>query len=312
MFTKFNTKLRTIFLDPNSTDKVNFADGERVNLILSPSLYWVKKIKLPLRYARDAKKLLPSLFEDTLPTGKYSYRVYKKEDDFYIFAYEDRLILEALVNAGVSSSSIANVHFAQSEMQYIEGAVKVNETQSVYVKDNIVILVPCCWIEESGNLDIDGLTLSKHKIVLQQYAHIVENSSLYKVGAVLVILSLLILGEYLITKQKTSKVLELKEALFIKYKLKPTMLQNRSMLQKYKTIHNKQTKLRQHISYILSLRLQGAEKLSKLNLKEKSINVEFTNASKSTMAQIESMLKSKKVQYKTQITKNKLHLEMSL
>lgn len=312
MFTKFNTNLRTIFLDPNSTDTYSSAEGERVNVILSPSLYWVKKIKLPLKYARDAKKLLPSLFEDTLPEGNYSYSVYKKEDDFFIFAYEDKLILGTLNKAGISSSNIASVHFAQSEMQGIEGAVKINDTQSIYVKDDIVILVPCCWIEESGDLNISELTLSKHKVILQQYAHIVENSSLYKVGAVLLVLSMLVLGEYLITMQKTSQVLELKEELFLKYKLKPTMLQNKSMLQKYKEIHEKQTKLREYISYVLSLSLQGAEKLSKISLDDKTLNVEFTNASKATLSRLESKLKAKNLKYKAQITNDTLHLEMAL
>ncbi|WP_324170594.1 hypothetical protein [Sulfurimonas sp.] len=309
---RFNTKLLTLFLDPISTQYYSISDGERVNIVLSPSLYWVKKISLPVKYARDAKKLLPSLFEDTLPEGNYSYSVYKKEDEFFIFAYEDKIILDAMSKVGISLSNVSSVHFAQSEMQGIEGAVKINESQSIYVKDDMLILVPCCWIEESGNLDMSELTLSKHKVVLQQYAHIVENSSLYKIGAVLVVLLLLVFGEYLITLQKTSEVRELKDELFTKNKLKPTMLQNKSMLKKYKTIHEKQTKLREYTSYLLSLRLQGSEKLSKLTLKDKTLDAEFSGASEVTLSRIQNTLKSKKVKFTTEIKNNTLHLEMLL
>ncbi|NOR57770.1 MAG: hypothetical protein GQ474_04530 [Sulfurimonas sp.] len=238
--------------------------------------------------------------------------MYKKEDEFFIFAYEDKVILDAMSKAGISLSNVSSVHFAQSEMQDIKGAVKINEAQSIYVKDGIVVLVPCCWIEESGDLDMSEIILSKHRIVLQQYAHIVENSSLYKIGAILVVLSMLVLGEYLITLQKTSEVLELKSELFAKHKLKPTMLQNKSMLKKYETIHDKQTKFRQYTSYLLSLRLQGTEKLSKLTLKDKTLDAEFSGASEVTLSRIQNTLKSKKVKFKAEIKNKTLHLEMVL
>jgi len=312
LFTKFNSKTKTIFLDPASLEKHTTADGEKINVILSPSLYWVKKLSLPVKYERDAKKLLPSLFEETLPEGNYSYSVYKEGEEFFIFAYEDRLILDALSDSGISPSNIASVHFAQSEIADINGAVKINETQSIYVKDDIVVLVPCCWIEESGDLDLSALKLSKHSVSLQHYAHIVDNSSLYKIGAVLVVLCMLVLGEYFITTQKTMQIQTAKDELFTKYKLKPTMLQNKSMLEKYKVIHNKQTKLREYTSFILGLRLQGSERLSKLELKNKTLNAEFSNASEPTLARIQNILKSKKVKLKSKLQDKTLFLEMAL
>jgi len=312
LFTRFNKKQTTLFLDPNSSDIYNISDGEKVNVILSPSLYWVKRLTLPIKYARDAKKLLPSLFEETLPEGKYSYSVYKEEDEFLIFAYEDKLILDALSKAGISASSVASVHFAQSEMQSVEGALKINETQSIYVKDGIVILLPCCWIQESGDLDLSKIVLSKHKVVLQQYAHIVQNTSLYKIAAVLIVLSLLVFGEYLITMQKTNEIEQLKDELFAKYKLKPTMLQNKSVLNKYKNIHDKQTNLREYISYILALKLKESEKLTSLSLNNEILEAEFSDVSEQTFSNIQKTLKSKKANFKAQMKSKILYVEMQL
>lgn len=312
MFTRFNKKQTTLFLDPNSSDTYSISEGEKVNVILSPALYWVKKLSLPMKYARDAKKLLPSLFEESLPEGKYSYSVYKEEDEFLIFAYEDKLILDAMSRVGISASSVASVHFAQSEMQSVKGALKINETQSIYVKDGIVVLLPCCWIEESGDLDLSTLKLSKHKVTLQQYAHIVKNTSLYKIAAVLIALSLLVFGEYLITKQKTDEIRKLKDELFLKYKLKPTMLQNKSMLSKYENIHKKQTNLRAYISYLLALRLKGSEKLTNLRVEDKTLVAEFSDVSKQTISNIQKKLKSKKVNFKTQMKSKVFYVEMQL
>lgn len=246
---KFNEQKRVVFLDPNS--QLSIKDDEKVEIILSPSLYWVQKIKLPVKYIRDVKKLLPSLFEDILPSGNYNYSAYKNENEdesFFIFAYEDKKIIDLASRFGINSSNISSVHFAQSELSDLEGAVKINDSQSIYVKDGVVTLVPCCWIEESGNIDLENIKLSKHKITLAQFGHIVDNSSLYKIASVLVVFSLLFFSEYFITKQKISAIQEQKSKLYKEYDLKPTMFQNKAILKKYQGIHQNQTTLRQELS----------------------------------------------------------------
>ncbi|MCW8838394.1 MAG: hypothetical protein OQJ77_05295 [Thiovulaceae bacterium] len=246
---KFNVHKRMIFLDPHSSIAV--ANDEKIDLILSPSLYWVQKVKLPVKYIREVKKLLPSLFEDILPDGNYSYSVYKDENadgSYFIFAYEDKRIIDLASSFGINSSNISSVRFAQSVLSTLEGAVKINETQSIYVKEGVVTLVPCCWIEESGDIDLDSIKPSRHTITLAQFGHIVDNSSLYKIAAVLVSFSILFFAEYFITKQKIASLEEEKSALFTKYDLKPTMFQNKALLKKYKDIHKNQTNLRQELS----------------------------------------------------------------
>jgi len=245
---KFNQNRKIIFLDPHTS--ITLSD-EKVDIILSPSLYWVKRIKLPVKYVRDAKKLLVSLFEDVLPDGDYSYSVYKDDEYFFIFAYEDRVILNLLVARGISSNNIYSIHFAQSELDKIDGAMKINEKQSIYVKDSIVTLVPCCWIEEKGNLDLKNIKLSNHTINLQQFGHIVDSSSLKKIAAILVIFIVLIFSELFIVNSNVNKIQMQTQELTSKYKLKPTMFQNKAVLKKYKSIHATQTKFRQEMSKAL-------------------------------------------------------------
>jgi len=268
---KFNVdKKRIVFLDPHSSIDVNFDD--KIDLILSPSLYWVQKVSLPVKYLRDVKKLLPSLFEDILPDGNYSYSVYKdqsKENSFFIFAYEDKKIIDLASSFGINSSNIASVRFAQAVLGDLEGAVKINETQSIYVKEGVVTLVPCCWIEESGDINLRSIKLSRHTITLAQFGHIVDNSSLYKVAAVLLAFSFLSFTQYFITKQKIYSIEEQKSELFSKYDLKPTMFQNKALLKKYKDIHSNQTKLREELSDKLN---QGGIKL--ITYKNNALKVE--------------------------------------
>ncbi len=311
----FNEKYKTLFLDPLSeATNVN----EKVNIILSPSLYWVKKISLPVKYVRDALKFLPSVFEDILPEGHYSYSAYKCEEtqglnsNFFVFAYEDKRILDVMSKKNILISNVANVYFAQSELQNTQGAIKVNEKQSIYVKDELVILVPCCWIEEKGELDLTFLSLSKHTITLQQFGHIVDSRSLYSIGAMILVLILLVGSEYLITAKKSADIVESKEKLFSQHNLKETMLQNRSMLKEYQTIHARQTNIRLYTSYILSVRLKQEEKLTQLNVKNETLSANFSGVNRENFTHITKILNPKKVKFKTNYKKNTLYVEMNL
>lgn len=309
MFTIFNQEYKALFLDPDSSEMVVLG---KVNIILSPSLYWVKKLSLPVKYARDAKKLLPSIFEDTLPEGNYSYSVYKKGDSFFAFAYDDKVIIDTLKEKGIAVANVASVYFAQSELSVIEGAVKVNEKQSIYVKDDIVIMLPCCWVEESGELDLADLSLSNHSITLAQFGHIVDRNSVYKIGAVLIALIILVSTELFITSTKVNELTNLKEELFTKSKLQATMFQNEAALKKYVKIDKKQGSLRAYVAMVLSLRLKPSESLVKMSLKKKLFSADFNALSEETVSKITKKLKGSGFKFKTESKKETWHLEMVL
>jgi len=286
--------------------------NERVNVVLSPSLYWVKKLELPVKRASDAQKLLPSIFEDTLGSGVYSYFVYKKDDYFYAFAYEDKVLLDLLLEKGVSSSNIANVYFAQSELEIEDSAYSIDKERSIYKKDDILIVVPTIWLENTQELDISELKLSKNSVNLAQYGHIVDKKSLYTLAAIVLAFIFLVLFEYVITTQKSSQISKAKEELFSKAKLQATMFQNRAILKKYKSTHAKQMQLRKFMGMLLSMNLKADESMKSISFKNKSLKVEFKNLSLSSIKVIEEKLKAKRVKFKSNTKEKIWKLEMSL
>ncbi|QOP41720.1 hypothetical protein [Sulfurimonas marina] len=291
MFTKFKTTSSVVFLDPHSEKAPEIAGGTKVDIVLSPSLYWVKKLSLPVKYARDAKKLLPSLFEDNLPEGNYSYVVFKEGEEFLAFAYEDKKIIEEIGKKNISISSINNVYFAQTELLELLPC-KINEKEVMVVDNEIVFIAPRVWNETAEELSLDSLKLSKKTIKLQQFSHIIDNSSLYKV-AVLIGMFIILLGiENFITMQKIESVNIQKEKLFEEYKLYPTMMQNRSVLQEYETTFEKQTKLRELIAEFLKLKLEKEQKITDIAYKNKMLSVKIsgldTAASKKVLQSLQS------------------------
>ncbi|MEA3228742.1 MAG: hypothetical protein U9P38_06705 [Campylobacterota bacterium] len=306
---KFNKKLKTIFLDSHSKE---FKIKGKVNIVLSPTLYWVKKLSLPVKYLRDAKKLLPSIFEDSLPQGNYSYMVYKSGDDFIAFAYEDKLILDTLAKKGIKNSNIANIYFAQSELVTLQTAYKIDKSHTLCVKDDIVLLLPSVLFEKTQYLDMSSIKHSKHSVTLTQFGHIVDKKSLYKIMALVIAFIVMIGIELFITQQKVAEITLAKEGLFSNYKLKPTMFQNRAMLKKYNTIHKKQMKIREYSGAILGLRLQSENRLVNLTLKEKVLVASFSGLVKGKESYIKQSLKKRKIAFKSSFKNKIFKVEIAL
>ncbi|MEN8303572.1 MAG: hypothetical protein ABFQ64_05845 [Campylobacterota bacterium] len=308
MFIKFDEKIKTIFLDPNSSEDMV---DERVNVILSPSLYWVKKITLPIKSVAGAKKLLPSIFEDTLPKGNYNYFVYKEKNVFFAFAYEDKVILDLLSEKGISDSNVKNVYFAQSELSFIDGTVTINKTQKICLKDGVLILL-CEWIEDIHEIDLDDIELSKNYITLAQFGHIVDNNSLYTIWLILIMLIALVFTEYFITSHKLQELTALNDNIFKKHNLQETSIQNETVLKEYTLAHSKQTLLREYIAIVLSLKLKSGENLKQMTLKNRVLSLEFTALCDETVKSITHIMESNRVKFKTEKKVNSWHLEMIL
>ena len=312
MFTRFKSSTTTLFIDSNFEDDLSYKSGTKVKLILSPSFYWVKKISLPISSVREVKKLLPSIFEDTLPSAHYSYTAYKVGDEFIAFAYEDKKIFELLKKIGINYADVVSLHFAQSEFETLQGACRVNASESIYLQDGIVVLAPTSWLKESRKLDTTDILLSKHKIKLQQFGHIVDSSSLYKIGAILVTFALILVVEIFVAKSKLSDLESAKGELFSKYKLQSTMFQNRASMKKYSKIHKTQTKLREYISYFLSMKLKNGQKLIVIEYKNNHLYVKISGAAQGKERRITSQLDSKGVKYKVSFHEETMSMEIKL
>lgn len=305
----FNTKPETIFLD---TDSKNFTTTQSVNVILSPSLYWVKKVSVALKYVREIQPLLSSLFEEILPAGEYSYFAYKEQEDFFIFAYEDAKILELLQAKGIEASQIHKVYFAQSEFSDMQEAIAIDAQKSMYLKDTMVLLLPTMATGLSQDLDIQTMSLSTHAIRLQQFSHIVSTKTLYTFLAISMLFVSLTLVEYFVLQDKQAAYTERTEKLITKHSLKSTMLQNRAILKEERSIHARQTKLREAIASVLAQPLAKKHKLISLELREKSLVLRYKGIKKEEEKAILSYLQSKDFLVSIRQERTRLVVELAL
>lgn len=309
MFWKFKRQVDTIFVDSNSAD---FHIESSVNVILSPSLYWVKKVSLPLQSLREVKPLLESLFEDMLPEGRYSYEAYKFGDEYFIFAYEDKYILDLLAQKGVPASKINGVYFAQNEFLHLEEAKKIDESEVILVKDDIVILLPAKFTAAQNMLDVTEIKLSKHRITLKQFGHILNEKSLYTIVALFVVLLLLVATEYIITLNKIDKLQTQRDNIFHKYALKPTMMQNRSLLKGYEESYKRQMQLRKVLGVVLGMHLKPKHKVKFIAYKNRKVTLHYSGLKKGDEGYIETYFRAKSLNYSAKYKNNIWYVEVKL
>lgn len=309
MIGKFKKQVKTLFLDKNSS--VFNIEGN-LNIILSPSLYWVQKVSLPVKYLREVKPLLPSLFEEVLPAGNYNYTAYKQGEDYYIFAYEDKMILETLASKGITPSQVKGVYFAQRELFSMDKPIEVDKENSLYKQDDIVMLLPATWFKESITLNLEEIKLSKHNIVLKQFSHIVKDKTLFKMSAIVFVFLLLIATEYFITLQKVTNLREKQENIFEQYHLKATMFQNKAMYKELQSRHEEQMKLRKYMAIILKIPLLNNQKMTLVAFKGKKLKLAFTGEKQSLEKVVFTPLKKDHIRYDANYKKETLYLELAL
>jgi len=311
LFSKFKQQEQILFLDPDL--KLSIDPKKRYFILLSPSLYWVKKVTLPLKYTHEVKKIAPTLFEETLPEGNYNFYVHKELDNSYlVFAYEDKALLALLTQKGLSISQVKGFSFAQFAIKKDEKALKINEQNVVSFKDDILVLLPLDWFSQTKDINLYEFAKPKQTIKLEQFSHIVDKSTLYKIVALLTLFLMVLIAQYLYyAKHKESLALQ-KEQLFQKYKLKPTLMQNKAILAQYKKRDQQAQKLRTYINYFLKANFKKKEKIVSFSYDGSLLKVVLEGVTQSSLKRVLSKFYKEKIKFTTKQTGNKLTVEVKI
>jgi len=293
LFSKFRQQAQTLFLDKESP--VVTQTDTKYHIVLSPTLYWVKREKLPLKYLHEVKKIAPTLFEEMLPKGDYSYALYKDGEEFILFAYEDKKILELLAQKGISANSIVGISFAQTAFDALDEAVRINDREVLTKKDGIVVVLPSAWFDTALPLEKIVLKPSDPIVKLEQFSHIIDKKTLYKIGLLLFIFVSVLMVEYFYYSKNLNMLVEEKAKIFQNTKLKPTLMQNRAILSHYQSAILRQEKLREYMGYLLKAKLKKDEKIVAIKYGDKKLQIVFEHVNKNALKRILSSFYKKKI-----------------
>jgi hypothetical protein len=253
--------------------------AESVNVILPPQFYTVKKELLPLRYAYQAKKIAPSLFEGLLEEGKaYDYMVWKEDEKWVFLAYDLEMISEFLQSKGFALENIGKIFFAQQVAEKFDKPLLLGENEALISLDDMIVVVPKRVLdtEEESTLTIDNSFTPKKGVAIHRASGSILNK---KQASVLTVIFVLFSLMFFVegwryghsTQAGESKMQELLQA----YPSLQSKYTRDSIIGKYKTIDTLERKKRDMIKIVSSMIFKGVT-LTSLQMDGKMLKAQFT------------------------------------
>jgi hypothetical protein len=254
----------------NYDNRVVFADVKRISVvgidafdvILSPKYYWTKIQPLPVKYAFQAKEYAPSVFDGFIPKGDYSYKVVKQKDNFLLFAYDVKNILESLDSLGIKPAIIRKVYFAQNEFANYARDIKIDAKNALIVREGKVVKAPLSLAKETADIDDVLRTLKPSQITINlgKFNRIYEKQSALKgVVYVLIFLITVFFTESLYLSSVSNSLESQRAEILEQYSLPATDIQLNALLKQYDKTNKEQKTIREKIGEVFRFPLIEGE-----------------------------------------------------
>lgn len=252
---------------------------EAVNVMLPPQFYTLKKEALPLRYAYQAKKIAPSLFDGLLEAGgHYEYMVWKEDEAWVFLAYDIEKITAFLESKGFTLEHVSKLFFAQQSVDLFDKPLWMGEHEALVALDHTVVVIPRgALTEENGSsLVFNNRFTPKKGIVLSgAYGSVLTLKQASMLAAIFILFALM----FSVEGSRYSDDSEAGEAKMQELLSANPSLQSKytrdSILSKYKMIDKAERKKREIVKMVSGMIFKGVT-LSSLEIDVKSYKVHFT------------------------------------
>lgn len=276
-----SNKNKKIFL----STQTKIYETSKVDIILSPEFYWIRIFEIPVKNISQAKKVVPTLFEDLFDESKeLSYQIIKLEEYKYIcFAYANQKIYEAIKQSGINLSLVNSIYFAQNECREFSQFI-VEDKSYLYTKDGILVKVPQELLSEKIDLNehINNINLSTFKVDIKLYNNFLSKKQIYGLLSIFFIIFAVNFSKYFVYLDENSMLDEKIENIKKTNNLPNSMIQIDSIINTNSRIVQKEIEKRELLFYILSN--QGFE-IKDLDFQADVLNINFLNVDKEKIEQ---------------------------
>ncbi len=274
-----------------------YSFNEKTDLLLSPEFYWVKRVELNVKFANEVKKMAPSLFEDTLPKGRYEYVVFKiTPKNFIILAYDLDYIKNSLSDLGIDLGLIDKIYLSQIEFLKDEVSAFVDEDLVLSEIDGIVVLIPSKYADAKSDINtvLKNKKVSKNYIYSSSYSKIKLQEGDYRAIFFLLFLGLLLLSAEILKTHYDIKNLDKAKSDFISNNSLPaTMFQIDGIYNELKSISDKQIDLRRGVSYLSKFKMDKEEYFNSVSYKNSVLFFNIRLKSKKRYEEFQKFLRAK-------------------
>jgi len=244
------------------TKDFNETINEPVDIILSPQYYWIKKIDIPIKSLKNAKKLAKSMFK---LNDNYLYDAFEIDGKFFAYAIDKNLKLN------IDKKYINSIRLAQTEL-YKFDKINVSKNHSIQKIDDLLFCFPYVQNAPDINDILQNIKLSKNKVNLYGIVEI-DKSILINIAVIFLFINVALLLIYIKNINSIKTIENKTETIIKKYNLPSTTFQLDSILSELKSINKKQTKLRKDLEFITKTPLKKGEKFKKLSYEKNRFSI---------------------------------------
>jgi len=248
-----------------SMSKLSIVD-KKVDIVLTPQDYILKKEALPIKYEYQAKKIAMSIFDDILDDGVYSFFVYKYQEEWIFIAYNIDNIINLLKEKGLSDK-VRYIYFIQQFIDSIDTPIRLDDLQAIVSLDKTMTIVPITTLNNAQIVDFDlqNIKIPKKHITLKQEKQNIDNKILWIFSLIFIVFSMIYLYQGY-RYQNVSDMDEKLNTLISKYPNLQSSYARDNLLKKYKLIDLQERKKRNIIKNI-SLLLKQKAQIDELRIK---------------------------------------------
>jgi len=267
-----------------------------VNIMLSPQFYTLKREALPVKYAHQAKKIAPSIFDGLVENaGEYEYFVFKEDDEWVLIAYNSYEILDFLYSKGFKRENISKLYFAQQSIDMFDKPLSIGENSALISMDNTMVVIPKIVLGEDENLSLNftDLFTPKQSITIKttSSSNLFSTTDTIILSSIFTIFAILFIIEGIGYSGNNSNRDKFDELLISNPSLQSSY-SRKSIISKYKTLDKKERDKRDNIKAISSIIFKGV-KLTNLKLDSKKIEASFVCINKSVSDKLKTIATKK-------------------
>lgn len=304
---QFHNKYKKIFLTPDS----KLREKSKVDIVLSPELYWCRVFEIPVNKSKKANRALPILFEELIPAGNYEYACFKlSENTFISFAVCSTKIIKTILDSGLNLNQVHNIYLAQEQMKR-NYAFKINNNYYQYFNE-ILVKLPYKLNQEYEELtsEIKGISSNKYKINLQLYSEFVNKKYLETIYILLFMICFLSVFKYVQFDRQVKENEQYIQQVKIKYSLPESNLKFMSIKNNLKYRYDLNKKFKFLVNYLISYKNELTNGvIQNMQVSKKKILITYSNVEEE---KLEKYLK-KRIEKFTIKTKNQyLQIEVNL
>jgi len=114
----------------------------KIDLLLAPDLYLMKREELPVRFAFEARKIAPAILEELGAGEGWQFEALRDGPSWLLFAYDPQQIAEVLREAGIRPPQIHRLYFAQQFRDQLSHPLALDSEKSLVDLNGTVTLIP--------------------------------------------------------------------------------------------------------------------------------------------------------------------------